>query len=354
MRKPNLSRRAVAVCAIASLSVTFASCSTGSATKDDCQDATVKAGIVNSATDALLFIADKKGYFKDEGLKVEFSKFDSAAKMIAPLGGGQLDVGAGAPSAGFYNAVARGIDVRIVADKGSLKQGYDYMPIMVRKDLVDSGKVKTLADLKGLRVAEPAEGTSTSVTMAASLESVGLKYDDVEHQFVGFPEHVSSFENGAIDAAATTEPSAAQIVENGSAVRFFDSTTVYDGQQLAVILYSGDFSQKRPAVAQCFMNAYVKASKDYNKAVSGGKWDGDGATEVVDIISSSAGIDPELFRKTVPSFVAPDGAVNKDSLKRDYEFFKSSGWLESSDQANFDELVDTTFTDKAAESAKQP
>ncbi|WP_375002752.1 ABC transporter substrate-binding protein [Aeromicrobium sp. CTD01-1L150] len=310
----------------------------------------MEAGIVNSATDALLFIADEKGYFKEEGLDVDFTQFDSAAKMIAPLGSGQLDVGAGAPSAGFYNAVARDIDVRIVADKGSLVENYDYMPILVRTDLVESGQVESVADLKGLRVAEPAEGTSTSATMAAVLESEGLDYDDVDHQFVGFPEHVSSFENGAIDAAATTEPTAATIVESGAAVRFFDSTEVYDGQQLAVILYGGGFSSDRPAVAQCFMNAYVKASQDYNAAVADGDWEGEESTEIVDIISSAIGIDPELFRKTVPSFVAPDGAVNLESLERDYEFFKERGWLEADVEADFDQLVDQTYTDQAAQS----
>lgn len=339
--------RVVATGAIAALlSVSLAACG-GGAGGNTCKDATVNAGIVNSATDAVLFIADQKGYFKDEGLKVKFTKFDSAAKMIAPLGAGQLDVGAGAPSAGFYNAVARDIDVRIVADKGSLVHGYDYMPVLVRKDLVDSGKVKTVADLKGLKVAEPAEGTSTASTLASVLESGGLDYDDVDHQFVGFPEHVSSFANGAIDASATTEPTASVIVDAGTAVRMFDSTDTYDKQQLAVVLYSGAFSEDRSAVAQCFMKAYVKASKDYNAAVADGTWDSGQGKEAVSIISKAVGISPELFAKTVPSFIAPDGAVNTESLEKDYTFFKERGWLEGDRKADFSKLVDTTFVEKA-------
>ena len=341
--------RTVATGAIAAvLSISLAACAGAGGGGNTCKDASVNAGIVNSATDAVLFIADQKGYFKDEGLEVKFTKFDSAAKMIAPLGAGQLDVGAGAPSAGFYNAVARDIDVRIVADKGSLVKGYDYMPILVRKELVDSGKVKTPADLKGLKVAEPAEGTSTSSTLASVLESGGLDYDDVKHQFVGFPEHVSSFANGAIDASTTTEPTASVIVEAGTAVRMFDSTDTYDKQQLAVVLYSGAFSEERSAVAQCFMNAYVKASKDYNEAVSDGTWKSEKGKEAVSIISKEVGISPELFAKTVPSFIAPDSAVNTESLEKDYAFFKERGWLEGDKEADFGKLVDTSFVDKAS------
>lgn len=339
----------------AGLSTTLAAVSltacAGEAADDNCDGATVKTGIVNSATDALLFIADEKGYFADEGLKVEFTKFDSAAKMIAPLGSGQLDVGAGAPSAGFYNAVGRDIDVRIVADKGSLVKNYDYMPLMVRKDLVESGKVKTIADLEGLKVAEPAEGTSTSSTLAAVLEAGKLDYDDVDHQFVGFPEHVSSFENEAIDASLTTEPTATVIEQSGAAVRLFDSTDHYDKQQLAVVLYAGGFANDRPTVAQCFMNAYVKASEDYNTAVSDGDWEGPEAKEAVSIIADAVGIPEDVFRKTTPSYVSPDGSVNVESLEKDFNFFDEKGWIEGDIDADFDKLVDTSYVEKVAESA---
>jgi NitT/TauT family transport system substrate-binding protein len=40
---------------------------------------TIHVGIINSSTDAPFFIADAKGYFKDEGLKVDFVPFDAGA-----------------------------------------------------------------------------------------------------------------------------------------------------------------------------------------------------------------------------------------------------------------------------------
>jgi hypothetical protein len=39
--------------------------------------------------------------------------------MVAPLGSGELDVGGGTVSAGLYNAVARGINLKVVADQAS-------------------------------------------------------------------------------------------------------------------------------------------------------------------------------------------------------------------------------------------
>src|SRR5258706_13112670 len=74
----------------------------------------LNVGVVGTSRDAPFFIADKKGYFKDAGLTVNFIRFDSAAKMIAPLGTGELDAGGGATSAGPYNAAAEGVRIQIV------------------------------------------------------------------------------------------------------------------------------------------------------------------------------------------------------------------------------------------------
>ncbi len=90
---------------------------------------TVKIGVVNLSTDVAFHIAEKRGYFKEEGLKADFAYFDSGAKMIPPLGSGALDAGGGATSAGLYNAVERGIELRGVADKGMSVDGDDYKRI---------------------------------------------------------------------------------------------------------------------------------------------------------------------------------------------------------------------------------
>ncbi|KAB8188791.1 PhnD/SsuA/transferrin family substrate-binding protein [Nonomuraea phyllanthi] len=319
----------------------------GGADANSCQNAHVRMGALNSSSDAILFIADKKGYFADQGLQVESVKFDSAAKMIAPLGSGQLDIGAGAPSAGFYNAVARGIDVRIVADKAKLAGGYDFLPILVRKDLVDSGKVKEIGDLKGLKVAEPAQATATSSMVSAVLGSGNLTYDDVSHKYVAFPQQVAAFQNGSIDAAATIEPFATVAEQSGAAVRMFDSTKVYDNQQISVLLYSAKFSSERSRVAQCFMNAYAKAAKYYHDAVQNGGWKGAQGEEVASIVADKIGLAPETFGKTTPPFVSADASVNKESLERDYQFFKDQGLLESDVQPDFSKLVDMKYVEGA-------
>jgi NitT/TauT family transport system substrate-binding protein len=108
-----------------------------------------KYGDLKSLGDVGIYVAAEEGYFAEQGLEVAITSFDSAANMVAPLGAGQLDAGGGALSAGLFNAFARNIPMKIVADKGhseATPPGFPVSVYLARKALVDSGQVKSAAD----------------------------------------------------------------------------------------------------------------------------------------------------------------------------------------------------------------
>ena len=96
---------------------------------------------------------------------------------------GEVDVGSGATSAGLYNAVKRGINIKIVSDKARNAPGYGFEAILARSDLVDSGKIKSVNDLKGLKVAMSANGNSENAIMNYALVKNGLTYNDIDRSF---------------------------------------------------------------------------------------------------------------------------------------------------------------------------
>jgi NitT/TauT family transport system substrate-binding protein len=305
----------------------------------------VKVGINNVVSDIVFHIAEQRGFFAEQKLKIEFIPFDSGPRMIAPLGVGQIDVGGGASSAGLYNAVARGIDVKIVADKGSTPRGYDYMPLIVRKDLVDSGKVKSFADLKGLKIAAAGPGSATNSKLNLALTKGGLTYKDSQNVNMSYPQQIAALTSKAIDASITTEPLATQAINGGVAVRLSDDT-LYPSQQVAVLLYGSDLITKRRDVAERFMIAYVKAARVYNDATKGGHFDGPGADAVVDLIMKTTGLkDPALVKSMIPNGISPDGAVNKVSLADDLTFFVAEGLIEK--PVKVDDVLDMSFVDSA-------
>ena len=305
---------------------------------------TVRVGITNVSTDVGFFIAHKKGYFRDEGLDVAFTEFNSAAKMIAPLGTGQLDVGGGTVSAGLYNAVARRIDIKVVADKGSIKPGYGFSSLLVRKDHVDGGRYKSYADLKGMKVAIGAPGTGTASALNEALKRGGLRYGDVEVVDLGFPQHAAAFANKAIDASITNEPTTTRAVKSGAAVRVAGNDAFYPDQQTAVVLYSGVFMKRNPEAAHKFLRAYLRAVRDYNDALKGGRIAGPNADEIIAILTEYTAIkDPAIYRAITPSACNPDGQVNVASLSKDLAFFREQGLIEGS--VTTEQIVDHSIAE---------
>jgi NitT/TauT family transport system substrate-binding protein len=309
------------------------------------QSETVKVGITHAATDAGFYIADKKGYFRDAGIAITMSAFPSAAKMVAPLGGGELDAGGGTVSAGLCTAVERGIHLRVVADKGSVTDKLEYSTLIVRKDLVDSGRYKTLADLPGMTIAAASKGTGNESSLNEALKKGGLKFSDVEVVYMGFPEMLVALRNKGIDAAINNEPTITRAEQEGVAVRA-SKDVIYPGQQTAVVLFSEQFAQERRPVAQKFMNAYIRAVRDYNNALHNGKLAGPNADEILSILTEYTNIkDRKIYAEMVPFAVNPNGHVNAVTMKNDFNFFLERGLV--SGKVTVDQVIDSSFADEA-------
>jgi NitT/TauT family transport system substrate-binding protein len=238
------------------------------------------------------------------------------------------------------------VNLKIVADKGSTPPGYGYQPLLVRKDLVTSGRYKSLKDLKGMKIAGSATGSASTSTLNEALKKAGLKTADVERLYLGFPQHVLALQNKAVDAALTTEPSATKAVQLGVAVKIMGDDEIYPNHQLAVLLYSGTFAKDKVDVGNRFMRAYLRAVRDYNDALKDGKLAGPNAAEVIDVLTQYTPVkDPSVYRAISPQGCNPDGWLNEASLKNDLQFYKDEGWVQGA--VTVEQAVDQSFVRNA-------
>jgi len=305
----------------------------------------VSAAYVGTASDIGFYLAEKKGYFRAEGLDVTLTQIDLTNKMVPMLGTGDLDVGSGTVTVGIYNAVSRGVGVRIVADKGSVKAGYGYEGLLVRKDLVDSGRFKTFADLKGMKMAVASLGGGNASGANEALKRGGLRFSDANIVTLPFPQHLTAFANKAIDASMTNEPTITLAVEKGVAVKIAGNDTIYPQQQTAIVLYSEKFAKTRPDAALKFMRAYIKAVRAYNDALVDVKLAGANVDEVVAALTQFTSIkDPALVRKITPAAVNPDGYVNLDGMRTDLVFHREQGLVQDP-KITAEDIVDMSFVD---------
>lgn len=309
---------------------------------------TVKVASAGIASDIGFFLALKKGYFRDEGLAIELSQMANAPAMIGPLGMGQLDVGAGTVAASLYNAVAQNIAIRAVADKGSMRKGYGFSGLLVRKDLVDSGRFKRYADLKGLRLAVGTFGSANASAMNEALKKGGLKWSDAASIVaLQFPQHLVGYQNKAIDASMTNEPTSTSAVQTGLAVRIAGNDEIYPAQQTAVVLYSELFGRARPEHALKFMRAYVRAVREYNDALTNGRIAGPNADEVVSVLTEYTFIkDAKIHRSITPAAIDPDGRMNLTGLRNDLVFFKEQKLIQDAG-ITVERIIDTSFVERA-------
>ncbi len=300
---------------------------------------TVRLGQVGGISDAAIFIAIEKNYFKEQGIEIDPSRFDSAARMVAPLGAGQLDVGGGAPSAGLYNAVARDVPLKIVADKGNMNPGHGYEAMVVRKQLWDTGAIKGPADLKRKKVAIAARDISPEVTLDTFLRTGGLSVKDVDIVTMPFADMRQALANGSIDMAMPLEPFATQIAQTGIGVIWKRDDEIVPKHQVAVILYSPDFAKKTD-VARRFMLAYLKGARYYNDAFE--RKDAAKRKDAIGILVKSTPVkDEALYDKMVMPGIDPDGKVNLQSLNEEQDWFLQKG----SQRARVDlgKVVDNQF-----------
>jgi len=306
----------------------------------------IKIGVLGTMGDATLYLAEREGYFKDEGLKVEMIRFKSGAQQVAPLGTGQLDVAAGVVAAGLANLANRGVNLKIVSDRASMPPGHGFMEFLVRKDLVDSGKYKTYADLKGMKVGSQSKGGAAESTLNELLKLGGLKFDDVNVAYLGHAELAVAFGNKAIDAAFVTEPYATIAVNQGSAVRIATGDQIYPYDVLGIVIYGGPFMKEKPKAAVGFMKAFLRGCRLFNSAYQNGKMvPGPAADKVKIAIKSFTDLNDRLIETMVPYGCNSDGKLNIAGMKKDFEFFKQRGLLQ--EEVNVDQLVDMSFAERA-------
>ncbi len=307
----------------------------------------VVVGGTGSATDVGLWVADKLGYFRDEGIEVQFVTFDSAARMITSLASGDVDVGAGAHSAGLFNAVARGLDIRIVSDKSKNVVGRGSQKLLVRKDLVDSGRYKSFADLKGMKIAGSAPGSAAATVVLKFLEAGHLTPGDVDQVYMAFPSMVAAFQSKAIDAALPAEPSVTEALHTGAVVAVANDYDVYPVHQISEILYSGQFATKDPDLARRFMRAYLRGVRFENDALaSDGSFAGPKGDEVVSIMAAYGPFkDEKLWRSFILSACDPNGDLHVPSIQEDLDIFKAQGLIEG--KVDLSKVIDTSFRDWA-------
>lgn len=183
------------------------------------------------------------------GISVSWVEFQSGPPMLEALNAGSIDVGwvGDTPPIIAQAAGASLVYVAAIPDPGR-RSG-----ILVH---ADSG-IRTLADLKGKRVAF-ARGSSAHHVVVAALAAAGLAYGDIQAIDLQPADAAAAFRNGSVDAWAIWDPFFAL------GERFPNTRVLTTAEHIApsnrFLVASGDFATRYPTVVGAVVEEVAEAS----------------------------------------------------------------------------------------------
>jgi NitT/TauT family transport system substrate-binding protein len=288
---------------------------------------TWKAGTQHVATDAPLYIAQEKGFFKAQGINVQFTDVNNE-EAIPAVATGQLDSSVGAIYSSLFNAIARGVNIRVVATKGSITERPQEKPssgLVIRKPLFDSGAIKEAKDLKGRKIAVASRGATQEESLDNFMKQAGLTIDDIDVQTMTFPDTLPALANGSIDGAMELQPWITQGRASNILVFWKDTAEMTPGLQTNALTFGPSVPKMGQDAGVRFMTAYTQALRYYNDAVGPkhANWD-----EFVDIMIKNTSLkDKALYDQVGWTYMSPDCSVNIPSVGQNQDWYMAHGYV---------------------------
>lgn len=304
---------------------------TGSGTMDE-----LSVIILPYITFAPYYIAIEEGYFAEQGIEVEPVNMTITEEVMPALSSGQVDVASGLVSAGMLNAIARGADVQITADKGFVDpDGCVNFSVIGQSDLVAAGELETADQLEG-RTVSVVPASWLEYYFSRVLETGGLTMDDVDAVNVGSPSMVDGLASGQLDAVVNSEPWLKIFTNNGHAQVLATPQELTPGESAAVQVYGPNLLDENRDLGVRFMAAYLKAVDQYSE----------GPTERnLDIVEGFTELDRGLLENICWPGINPTGEVVVEGVVDFQEFALDRGYID--EVVPPEEFYDGSFIEEA-------
>lgn len=168
-------------------------------------------GVNDPQISAQQIIADQLGYFKEEGVNVDFEFLQTGTDMNSLMAGGTAVICAEAQ----YQTTAlksNGVDFTILSPLANC--GGTQCVVAGPK----SGITKS-SQLEGATIAM-ANGAGVNMAVKSMCQATGVNYDSIKWVYCDPSEQLSALMNGDVDAMACWEPYCSQAVAQGGTLLF--------------------------------------------------------------------------------------------------------------------------------------
>jgi NitT/TauT family transport system substrate-binding protein len=214
---------------------------------------TLRIAVTKHYGNALLFIAQSRGLFEAEGVRVQFINYPSSNDCLEALWMGEVDLAASF-EAQLINSVLAGRSPQVLTElySSSGKTSIVYKT---------NGGIRTPADLVGRKVGL-LHGSNAEFVLDIMLAQQGASVASIKAVEVSTSQHRAALFNGDVDAVVTWEPTTSQILTDERVQTSFFSADFYS--EVNVLASKAEIiATKREAIAKA-LHALIRASEFFH------------------------------------------------------------------------------------------
>jgi NitT/TauT family transport system substrate-binding protein len=199
-------------------------------------------------------VAEAKGYFRQNGLDVKITNFDTDDQINAAFASGKID-GTNIATHTALRFAASGLPIKVVLlEDQSLKA-----------DAILSGPdVNSIKDLKGKKVAYE-EGTTSDILLSYALAKNGMTKKDIQPVPIPAADAGSAFIAGRVPVAVTYEPYLTSALHQDSRAKLLYTAGEDPGLVSDVFVVSDDTLKNKPGQIAALVKTWGQAVDYYNQ-----------------------------------------------------------------------------------------
>jgi len=307
----------------------------------------IKVGILSLVSHSPSIIAEGKGYFKEQGLEVEFVPFQAAQPMAVAIASGDVDFGMTAMTGGLISLAEKGA-VKIIGGALQETPEIEGQKIIVSKAAFDGG-VTTPKQLAGKRYGITTAGSSFHYMANKIADKEGIARSDMQLvPLNAVPAVIASLKSGQIDAWSIVPNIAAGLTKGGEIHEIGKVSDYIDNYQVTTVFTSTDNVTSNRKLVEQYLAALSKGIADYNAAFVDKTMSAEDTTAVVGMIHKYVYTDRPI-EAADPAIRAGamrinEGAkLNVASVQDQLDWFKSEKLVPA--EASMEKLVDTSFVE---------
>ncbi len=273
-----------------------------------------------------LLAADEKGFFKEEGVELDWIPFKGGRRMQRAVIAGRVDM-ASTLTIFFINGVSKGLPGLLVADLQMFNPFFISVPT--------NSPIKEARELTGVKIGISRIGSLSQLYVQAIAKKLGL---EGQFKFIGvggYLSMVAALKTGSIGAMATDFFVTMPLKLRGEVRSVVELTDYLPDDWAGLALYAHrDFAKNNGQAVRNFVKSYFRGTEFIMK---NRRW-------TIDKMKSFVGYSEAVAQATYPVLRWGKGdKINIKGIKNVIRFMLDSGFITKDKVPSMDKLVTTKF-----------